>query len=394
MWIPVSINQPFYRHRHFLTARNLVLLLAISASAVPSVDAAPSHRTAHKLRGQLHVVRQQIHDKRVAIQQTRKRERDVSAQIETVEGRISATEDRLSHAHNRLNDLEAERTVLTRRIDETEKRLEGRRRILGRRLRQSYETGKVSYLHVLTGSRSMHDFLSRSYYVERVVDSDVDLMAGLRRDRRQLVADRRRLDVAAAEQHQLETELVGMTRQYKADVLQKRELLADARADRHTLEAALDQLEEASATISARIRALQQSPRGRARMAQRWTGSFTRPVPGGVISEFGMRYHPILHRYRMHTGVDLHAGYGTPIHAAASGEVIMAGYMRGYGNVVIIDHGGGMSTLYAHCSALLVHDGQSVTQGQTIARVGSTGLATGPHLHFEVRRNGTPVNPL
>src|SRR5207245_1044862 len=97
---------------------------------------------------------------------------------------------------------------------------------------------------------------------------------------------------------------------------------------------------------------------------------------------------------RMHTGVDIGAGYGSPIYAAASGEVIFAGYMRGYGNTVIIDHGGGVSTLYGHCSALLVHEGQGVSKGENIARVGSTGMATGPHLHWEVRRNGTPVNPM
>jgi murein DD-endopeptidase MepM/ murein hydrolase activator NlpD len=104
--------------------------------------------------------------------------------------------------------------------------------------------------------------------------------------------------------------------------------------------------------------------------------------------------HPILGVRRMHTGVDIAAGSGTPIHAAGGGVVVYAARLGGYGNCVIVDHGGGLATLYGHCSSIAVGAGQRVSQGQVIAYVGATGLATGPHLHFEVRRNGTPVNPL
>jgi murein DD-endopeptidase MepM/ murein hydrolase activator NlpD len=135
------------------------------------------------------------------------------------------------------------------------------------------------------------------------------------------------------------------------------------------------------------------TPRGRARARIAWRGSFSRPADGPITSGYGPRYHPILRRSRMHTGMDIGAGYGSSIRAAADGEVIYAGYRGGYGKTVVVDHGGGVSTLYAHCSALLVRDGQMVRRGQTVARVGSTGMSTGPHLHFEVRRNGSPVSP-
>jgi murein DD-endopeptidase MepM/ murein hydrolase activator NlpD len=240
----------------------------------------------------------------------------------------------------------------------------------------------------------MHDYMSRSYYIEKIVASDTRLIGAIRADELQLRQDRDELTRQAAEQRALAAELVARQAQYREYVDRKRDLLADVQSQRQELARSLDVLEEASRDITARIRAMQATPRGRARLLRPWTGRFIRPVSGGITSSFGMRRHPILGRRRMHTGVDLSARYGEAIHAAAGGEVVMAGYMRGYGNTVIIDHGGGVTTLYAHCSALLVGEGRSIRQGQTIARVGSTGLSTGPHLHFEVRHNGTPVNPL
>jgi len=118
------------------------------------------------------------------------------------------------------------------------------------------------------------------------------------------------------------------------------------------------------------------------------------PVRAPLSSRFGRRYHPILHRYKVHTGDDLAASYGTAFHAAKSGTVLYAGWKTGYGNTIIIDHGGGVSTLYGHASKLAVSAGQHVNAGQYIGNVGSTGWSTGPHLHFEVRKNGSPVNPL
>jgi murein DD-endopeptidase MepM/ murein hydrolase activator NlpD len=124
------------------------------------------------------------------------------------------------------------------------------------------------------------------------------------------------------------------------------------------------------------------------------TGQFVRPVPGAITSSFGPRSHPILGYVRMHTGLDFRAPHGQAIAAAAGGTVILAGTYGGYGNAVVIDHGGGVATLYAHQSSIAVGYGASVNAGDTIGYVGSTGLSTGPHLHFEVRLNGSPVDPV
>ncbi|MGC8666685.1 MAG: murein hydrolase activator EnvC family protein [Chthonomonadales bacterium] len=373
------------------------LVAAVLSALGCAAAAAPHHsktgKSPKELRRQLHAVRARIHAQRLEVRRTRAKEHHVVGEIDRIEARILTTEQRLRAVKSRLAAIARRRKVLIARMDFTQKRLDGRRRVLARRLRENYELGSTSYVQALLSSRSMHDYLSRSYYVERIVESDVKLMAGIREDQAQLLADQRELDARDAEQRVLKAELERSYFQYREDVLAKRRTLEQIQEDREAKEAALDELEEASNEIAARLRALEQTPGGRARLLRAWTGHFIRPAWGPITSGFGMRYHPILHRTRMHTGVDIGAGYGEPIRAAAAGEVVMAGYMRGYGYVVIIDHGGGVSTLYGHCSELLVSEGQSVRQGQVIARVGSTGLATGPHLHFEVRRNGVPVNP-
>jgi murein DD-endopeptidase MepM/ murein hydrolase activator NlpD len=227
-----------------------------------------------------------------------------------------------------------------------------------------------------------------------VVRYDATLIAGIKADREDVLRWKAQVDGRAREVEGLKQELAARQAEETQALLEQRALLAEARANRAEWEDELDALQEDSTRIAARIRALQETPGGRARRMVTFVGGFIRPVGGAIVSGFGSRFHPILHRTRLHAGVDFASGEGTPIAAAAAGVVVFSGTMRGYGNVVVIDHGGGVSTLYAHCSALLVGDGANVRRGQVIARVGATGLATGPHLHFEVRKNGAPVNPL
>lgn len=377
------------------TIVGLALSAAVPAGPVSKGKQKPrSVHSARELTSALSAVKAQIHEKKVEIRAKKRVERRITNEIEVVETRLISTGERLEHVRGRIDDLRDEQVRVAKRIAETKLRLAGRRRMLALRLRENYERGGRSYLSVLVRSRDVRDYMARSYYVEKIVGADIRLVSGIKADQRSLESDERRLRADEREQASLASELVSRTRDYQADKGRKQELLHDVHASREALEESLEVLEQASHEITGMIRAMMATPRGRARMLRPWTGSFIRPASGGITSSFGMRYHPILHRRKLHTGVDFGAGYGSPIHAAAAGEVIMAGYMRGYGNTVIIDHGGGVSTLYGHCSSIMVGSGSQVRQGQVIARVGSTGYSTGPHLHFEVRRNGVPVNPL
>jgi|YelNatPaOPRAMG01_1025707.scaffolds.fasta_scaffold13538_1 murein DD-endopeptidase MepM/ murein hydrolase activator NlpD len=346
-----------------------------------------------RLRGKLSTLQSQIRKKRTQIRIVKRKERNAIASVTTVERRLMLTENRLSAARDRLSFLEREHRKLTRRIQRTEASLNARRDLLAVRIRQNYEQGNMNYAQVLFRSRSFNDYLSRSYYVQRIVESDEQLVQGIKADHVRLLADQKRLMEQETEQRNIKQTLGQLSSQYASDADQKRQLLHSIQQSRDELEQELDLLEQESSQIETMIRATEETPSGRARMLQPYHGFFIRPAEGPITSPFGMRFHPILHCYRMHTGVDIGARYGSPIIAAAAGVVIYASYMRGYGNTVILDHGGGLSTLYAHCSALLVRVGEHVLQGQEIARVGATGLATGPHLHFEIRRNGHPIKP-
>jgi len=379
----------------------------------------------HKLSGlksQMHSVQATIHTQKV-------KEHKITENIGTVEGRISDTRASLGRVRGRLHVLDREHTQVTNRLEATQERLATRRRLLNARLNDTYQRGQISYAQVLVRSRTVHDLLSRSYYVRQVVHSDAELIEGVQQDIQQIAADKKLLEEQTQRQKALADEFETQKQHLASDLAEKQELLAGVQEQRHQAEEELDGLEEEASAMSDNIRELSEALERRrqaekaARAAQEraeriarqnhrpvehsnprhhevaevapvFHGSFIRPVSARITSGFGSRFHPILHRTRMHTGVDFGAAYGTSIHAAGGGTVILAHYNSGYGNCVVIDHGNGVTTLYGHCSALLVSAGDVVQQGQTIARVGATGMATGPHLHFEVRHNGVPVNPL
>ena len=374
------------------------------------------------LRGKAHHVRAKIHIAAAKVNQ-------VTESIETVQGRLARTRQKIGVTQARLGTLESRHDELETRLEETQERLTTRRRLLAARVRDNYERGKTTYAQALLQSRSVHEMLSRQYYVKQIVQSDAKLIQGVRDDIAQIKDDTRQLEQAEAEQRTLAAEYETQKVQLVSDMRKEREILHTARAEKAQAQDELDDIEDEAGSMTARIQQLSELLRRRQEAARReeaarrlalrprrngkkgrtprheqetadtfvpgptWHGGFRLPVNGRITSGFGYRYHPILHRRKLHTGIDFGVHSGTPIHAAGGGTVLMASYSRGYGNCVIIDHGGGRATLYGHCASLCVSAGQSVSQGQLIAYSGSTGMSTGPHLHWEVRRNGVPVRP-
>jgi len=319
---------------------------------------------------------------------------DVSAQLATIERDLALHEQKL----DRLTELYRVETTrflsLKRQYEITVERLNGR-------LVELYEGGEPSTLEVLLSSRSFSDLISRSEYVDslRIQDQRIAGQIGPAKAqaRAQRLRTRRFRAVVAAETRTIAVR-TAQVRSVRETLLSQKHQLASARSNRRESLIKIDEskreflheaagLAQASAALASRIRSASGSyspPGDRTPSA----AGLIWPVNGPVVSPFGMRWG------RMHEGIDIGVPYGTPIHASASGRVVYSGWMDGYGNLVAIDHGRGLSTAYAHQSRIGVSVGQTVSQGQVIGYVGCTGHCFGPHLHFEVRVNGTPVDPL
>lgn len=335
-----------------------------------------------------------IDEKRQQLQQQRDRLEDQTEtaedQLENLENTITATASQIADAEYRLKQAEQRLQDLQKDLEQAEASYYTMQQATVARLQFLQRQRGSEGWAILLQSTNFNQFLERRYQLRRVYEADravlVDLKAQADEIKRQrAVVEEQKNSVALIRQ-----ELLAKKQQYEAEAEQQSQLIGRLQQDRAALEAAEAQLARDSEEIAALIRERLAASSG----AVLGTGRFIYPVSARISSGFGNRIHPILGYSRFHAGVDFGASHGSTIRAADAGRVIFAGWYGGYGRAVIVDHGNGITTLYAHTSGLYVSQGQVVSQGQAIAAVGSTGLSTGPHLHFEVRQNGNPVNPM
>jgi murein DD-endopeptidase MepM/ murein hydrolase activator NlpD len=391
-----------------MTSRRLLALLAL---VVVGVFAAQASGDDYSRKQAIDTRLEKVQAKLAWAQ---RRQRELSAEVDAVNGRLRALSKRVGDVSTRLATIEHALALHQEKLDritelykvETERFLSLKHQYgitverLDQRLVELYEGGEPSTLEVLLSSHSFSDLISNAEYVDTLRAQDARI-AGQIKPAKKLANDQRLRTqrfraVVAAETRTIKIETEQVRSVERTLFLQKHQLAA-ARQSRHESliqvgESKRDYLHEAaglsaaSAALAARIQGSSgsYSPPDSTPSA----AGLIWPVNGPVTSPFGMRWG------RMHEGIDIGVGYGTPIHAAGSGRVIYAGWMSGYGNLVAIDHGRGLSTAYGHQSRIAVSNGQTVSQGQVIGYVGCTGHCFGPHLHFEVRINGTPVDPM
>ncbi|MBR6887855.1 MAG: peptidoglycan DD-metalloendopeptidase family protein [Selenomonadaceae bacterium] len=365
---------------------------------------------------------QQLEEEKAAYEQEAEKARAVSELIQGKIDSVSELKRELDEdAYVATTDYEEKQAALDEtlyRIDENETKLvevteelNEKHAVLKKRVRDIYINGQISYLDVLFGAQDFGDFLTRMDLLKRVMIRDSELVADVLAYQKEIKEVGKQLEADKRIQEELATKAQAAM-EVKLEKVAKQQALIDLmQNDKDVYDRQYDEMMASSAEVGRLIHEKEEEMRRAAEEARRqaeieanpqansyqrpanFGGGMIWPVSGPITSEFGWRTHPIFGSARFHSGLDIGADYGVPICAAASGVVIESGWIGGYGNTIMIDHGGGIVTLYGHNESLAVGVGQTVNQGDVIAYCGSTGNSTGPHCHFEVRLCGEPVSP-
>ncbi len=336
-----------------------------------------------------------------------KREK-LEKELEAIKGKKEAALEQKAIVDEQIMSLNEESELLDDLVDtlkselndskdalkKAEGELDENTELAGARIRAMYELGTTSYLSIILGSKSLHDFISRVEIVRQMAEYDQKVINQLKETKETIERETKAIEEKKAAQESALDSLNDNISSLKKKQKESASLIDGFNKKTAENIKAIEAAERAEAALQAEIREALANSRNETFVG----GQFLWPIPGyyTVTSPFGYRTHPTTGVYKLHTGVDIAGSRisGKPILAANSGTVIKAGYNRGYGNYVVIDHGGGFSTLYAHASKLAVSAGQSVTRGDTLAYVGTSGYSTGYHLHFEIIENGEYKNPL
>ena len=364
--------------------------------------------------GRKHQIDSQIATLQNTLTGQRKHEQALRSQVDDYTSRIRALESRVGDVSLKLTTLEDDLALHQKRLDAlnalfhvqsdrlTTLRSEYGRSldVLNKRLVDIYESDDPTTLDILFGSKSIQDAIDRVQALSDITAQDRSVSAAVAYAKTQVTAARKKtkklratvnaetavIQARTDQTRAVRDELVGARNDLSSTKQKKLQDLSTLTESERQEASEIDALQAASVRIAAQIRAAQARNTGPTQTPS--NAGLIWPVQGPVTSPFGWRWG------RMHEGIDIGVGYGTPIHAAAGGTIIYCGWEEGYGNFVVIDHGGNLATAYGHQSSIAVTCGQQVSQGQVIGYVGCTGHCFGPHLHFEVRVNGNPVDPL
>lgn len=332
--------------------------------------------------------------------------KDSKEEKKEAKNELEELDKKLQEANRKLESTKAELSKTNQSLDkakeelsEAEEEMEEQNITLNERIRVMYKNGNIGYLEVLLEANSFSDLITRFDMIKTIMEYDFELLNSLEEKRDEIEDKKEEIEKEQQRILTLKNQLESKASQVKTLQVSRQNYISKMDSEIAAYEKEMKDLERDAAEAKRIIQAAAAAAakkNGNSNSGPYTGGALRWPVPGHtrISSPYGMRLHPISKVRKMHTGIDIPAPTGTAFIAPADGVVTYAGYLGGYGNTVIVDLGGGLSILGAHNSSLSVSVGQSVKKGQTIAKIGSTGNSTGPHSHFEVRKNGNYTNPI
>lgn len=382
--------------KSFILACSLSLLLMYAPKlGYAMTDAQIDKRLAEiqKIEVEAAKLKQKYENERKAAAVTKAQETNNLADIRK---QIESEGQKLADIRNQVKTTEENIRKTGKELQEAEERVQSRDEMLKSRVRLMYTNGFVSYMEVLFEATSFSDFLDRYQALQSIINQDKEILKENKRNMDEIAQKKKEVDqqlvqyqADMAEQEAVQSELMAKEKQ-------KEVLIASIAKQEEQAEHLSEDQEEAMKKLAAEKSKLWAEKNKNKQVAQYTGGKFNWPLPGRttISSGFVHRINPVTKRSENHKGIDIPAPAGTPIQAAAPGTVIIAQWMSGYGNTIVIDHGSGLQTWYGHARSLAVEEGDQVKAGDVVSYVGSTGQSTGNHLHFEVRKNGDPVDPI
>lgn len=377
------------------------LILLIILVIVPAAAKKSAPKPKGSIDSQIAAEEKKRSDLAKQVKAYREQIKKMGAKVEGLLTKVNTLQQDESVARQELTVLELQSEKIQENINvldvymrEEQVKIDELSHKMSERLVDMYKYGDAGRMRTLFASRSVFEAVENAYLLKCMNDRDEAILSQLQEKVQNMDLSRKTMDDHQARLREKSEAVQTQRDKYQQSIKDTNRFITSLQRQKALAEKAALEAEEAQKAAGAMIAELQRK-RARAFIPATGKGSkFDWPVRGAMSSPFGYRIHPILKRKILHAGIDIASPNGTPVKTAAPGEVIYNGWLRGYGRVVVIDHGRGFSTLYAHLSASLVHEGQIVKAGANIARVGRTGNVTGYHLHFEVRVYGTPADPI
>lgn len=360
----------------------VLLLLLLTTVFTPVFGLSPEQ--------ELQKTQKELSENKKQLNKIKKEEQAVLGRLVVINKELKQTKQTLSRAQSKIKTNEGQIKVLSSELNENQSDLKSKESEFRKRVEEVYKGSSLSYLDLLFSANSMSDFFNRLYFFRKIIDYDATLVSEMRSDVNETRVKKVSLQNKTNQIKELAREITQKKQTIALKAEEKNKIYKSLSQRRKDYEAKVAELEKSSKDLEVLI--LKKVAGGKGTKV-RGSGRLAWPLRGRITSRYGYRRHPLWGGRSFHTGLDIANKYGTPIKAADSGEIIFAGWWDGYGKAVVIDHGKKTTTVYAHMSRIYKQVGATVAKGQVVGLVGSTGYSTGPHLHFEVRKNGKPVNP-